>query len=300
MAITNLLLAGKAVVGEPAPLTDGQVAPLPLNTDGRLRVASKPGYFPPSVADLTTVGNTLVVDVTDASNINMHVKNVGTVTLAAGTFIFEGSIDSTDGTDGTWFGIQAVRTNSNTIEVQNPTLSLAAGAGNSYAWEASVNAIRWMRIRTSVAVTASAIARWTIIRGTYATEPIPAIQTHAVTGSGNFSVVPGSGSNYNLVTAASTNLALVKSTAGTLNEITVFNHTAATIYVKLYNKATAPVSTDVPIMVIPVAAGALYTWEFGQMGKRFLLGIGIGVTGGVANNDATAVAAGALINATYV
>ena len=33
-----------------------------------------------------------------------------------------------------------------------------------------------MRIRCTVAVTASAIATWTIQRGSYATEPIPAAQ----------------------------------------------------------------------------------------------------------------------------
>ena len=299
MADTDLILAAKATATEPA-LADGQVAPLTANLDGRLRVASKPGYFPPVSGNLTALGNTLVVNVTDASNVILHIKNTGTVAMAAGAFVFEGSVDSTDGSDGTWFVVQAVRSDSNTIETGRATSSLAAGQGQLYAWELSVNALRWFRVRCSTAVTASSIATWTAIRGTYATEPIPAIQTHAVTGSGNFNTIPAVAGAYALTTAASTNAAVVKASAGNIFEISVFNSTAATIYVRLYNKATAPtVGTDVPLVVIPVAANALANIEFGALGKRFATGIAIAVTAAAGNTDATAVTAGALISASY-
>lgn len=300
MAITDLLLAGKATSTAPT-LGEGEVAGLSLNPDGRLRVASKPGYFDPSTADLNAVGNILFVDVTDASNITIHVKNAGTVTLAAGTFVFEGSIDSTNGTDGTWFGIQAARTNSNTIEVQNAALSIAAGAGNAYAWEASVNAVRWVRIRCSVAVTASSIARWSVIRGSYATEPIPAVQTHAVTGSGNFSIAPGSATTQNAVSAATTNATLIKNTAGNLTELTVFNPTAALVYVKLYNKTSAPtVGTDVPVLTIPVPVNGVVNMAFGTNGKRFGTGISYAITAGPLATDVAAVAVGVQTSFTHL
>jgi hypothetical protein len=58
-----------------------------------------------------------------------------------------------------------------------------------------------------------------------------------------------------VTTTASTNATSIKTTAGTLYCLNVTNKTAATIYVKLYNKASAPtVGTDVPVMTIPVAA----------------------------------------------
>lgn len=297
---TELLIAAQATTSEPV-YTDGAVVPLSTNVDGRLRVASKPGYFPPSTADLTALNQALVVDVTDASNIVAHVRNVGSAAMAAGTFVFEGSIDSTDGTDGSWFAIQGCRSDSNIIETSRPTSSLAAGTGQLYAWEFSVNAIRWFRIRCSVAVTASSIARWTAIRGTYATEPIPAIQAHAVTGSGNFLIAPATASNYNVETTASTNLALVSSTARALTEISISNPSASPVYVKLYNKSTAPViASDTPVLIIPVPAGAFIAHEFGVLGKRFGLGIGIAVTGAAAKTDATNAAAGVLINASYI
>lgn len=299
MTITNLLLAGKATAAEQA-LAEGVMAALSLNPDGRLRVASKPGYFDPVSADLVNVGSALVVDVTDASNIVMHVKNPGTVLMGAGTFLFEGSIDSTNGTDGTWFGIQAVRSNTNTPEIQATNLALTSGAGSLFAWEASVNAVRWMRIRTTVAVTASAIARWTIIRGTYATEPIPAIQTHAVTQSGNFLVAPATGSAYFLNSAASTNAAVVKSTAGSLTELSIFNSSISNIYLKLYNKTTTPVpGTDVPIATLYIPAGTHLCQDFGLLGKRFTAGIGISMGTGTPS-DNTAVAAGITVSATYL
>jgi len=111
---------------------------------------------------------------------------------------------------------------------------------------------------------------------------------------------PVSGTQYNVVTAASTNGALIKSTAGNFMEISISNLTAATIYVKLYNKATAPtVGTDVPVLTIPVSAGAFSAFQFGRFGKRFPTGIGIAVTGAAAATDTTVIAAGAQINGTY-
>ena len=156
----------------------------------------------------------VVVDVARASNVVFHVRNTGTVTLAAGTFVFEASVDSTNGTDGTWFPIQAVRSNSNTIETQVGLSGITAGNGYGAAWEASVNAYRWMRLRCSVNVTASAIAQWTILRGSYATEPIPASQvsgTQPVSGSVTANTATGSG--YYVETTAAVLAAVVKSSA---------------------------------------------------------------------------------------
>ena len=112
---------------------------------------------------------------------------------------------------------------------------------------------------------------------------------------------PQTGTAYSLVTAATTNGANIKATAGNLFEIAVSNVTAATIFVKFYNKATAPtVGTDVPIITIPVTAGQTIALEFGRLGKRFALGIGIAVTAAAAATDTTVVTAGAQISGTYI
>lgn len=118
----------------------------------------------------------------------------------------------------------------------------------------------------------------------------------------NSTVTPVAGSaSVNGALAATTNATSVKASAGTLGEIDVFNGSAGTIYVKLYNKASAPtVGTDIPILTIPVAAAATFIQEFGQIGKRFTTGIAYAVTGAAADADTTAIALGAKIGLTYI
>lgn len=281
---------------------DGDLSMIRVDEDGRIKVASKTASFPAVVGTATTVGNTIVVDVSRASNVVFHVKNTGTVTLAAGTFVFEASLDSTDGTDGTWFAIQAVRSNANTIETSIALAGIAAAAGYAAAWEASVNAYRWMRLRCTVNVTASAIARWTILRGGYATEPIPAAQvsgTQAVSGTVTANTATGSG--YFVETTAAVLSANIKTSAAALFEVTVTNSTASAVHVKFYNKASAPtVGTDIPFVTIPAPAGSTIVATFGTLGKRFATGLAIGATGAMAKTDTTAAPAGVQISATYV
>ena len=263
-----------------------------LDEEGRLRISAKTAVWPETVGLTNTVGATLATDVSRASNVTLHLKNVGTATMSAGTFVFEASVDSTDGVNGTWFGIQAARTNSNTIETQLASPGAAAGAGLAWAYEASVNAYQWLRIRCTTAPTANAQAQWTIIRGAYATEPIPALQSHGVTGT----VSPPTPSAYSAVTAASTNAAVVKSSAGTLFGVSLSNPTATACHVKFYNKTTAPVvGTDVPVLTIPVPANSSQQVPLGSLGLRFTSGIGIAVTAGIAATDTAAAVAGVQI-----
>lgn len=92
--------------------------------------------------------------------------------------------------------------------------------------------------------------------------------------------------------AATTNLTLVKGSAGKLVGGFLFNTSGTTKFFKVYNKATAPVSTDTPVVTIPIPAnshvmlGAI--WD--NYGFTMATGIGYAITGGVADNDTTAVA----------
>lgn len=290
------------------PTEDGDLSLLAIDEEGRLKTSGKTASFPPASGNLTAVGNTLSVDVSRASNVVFHVRNTGAVTMAAGTFVFEGSIDSTNGTDGTWFSIQAVRSNANTVEVQAATLGIAVAAGTAYSWESSVNAYQWMRVRCTVIPTATSIATWTIRRGSYATEPIPAAQitaTQPVSGTvavtGTVGTTTATGTQFYLATAATTNATLIKSTIGSLFTATISNPTATPVFVKFYAKATAPVvGTDVPVMTIPVAAGTVQSFNFGTIGQRFLAGIGVAATAGGLATDTAAAVAGVQIAVTFV
>lgn len=312
MALQNLLgglmLAAVRKDSDGALVADGSETRLLVNEDGRLKVASKPGSMPLCAGTLTTTaaaatavsgagavaGNGFVaVDVSNSSNVVFHVNNTGTAAMAAGQFAFEASLDSTTGTDGTWFAIQAVASNANTIVTNTGTLSIAIGAGHTVAWECSVNGNMWVRIRCTTSATTNAAARWSILRGVYATEPIPAAQVSATQPvSGSVTSTPATPTAYTLSGAATTNAAVVKATAGTLYSILVSNTAASTVFLKLYNKATAPtVGTDVPVAVVPVPASGLQQLSLGALGHRFGAGIGIAITAGAADTDTAAITA---------
>jgi hypothetical protein len=105
--------------------------------------------------------------------------------------------------------------------------------------------------------------------------------------------------------AATTNITLFRAGPTNLFELTVTNKSAAVVYVKLYDKATAPVlASDVPVLTIPVGITAAtvppVSMSFGDLGKSFPLGLGYAITGAVTDTDATAVATGVTVHATVV
>ena len=108
-------------------------------------------------------------------------------------------------------------------------------------------------------------------------------------------VVPtatGNGSTSSRVkAAASTNATSLKASAGQIYSIDVFNNAAYNVYLKLYNKASAPtVGTDTPVWTIPVAAGGGFSREFPR-GKTFSIGIAYAITKLEADSDTTVVVA---------
>jgi hypothetical protein len=117
----------------------------------------------------------------------------------------------------------------------------------------------------------------------------------AVTGAGT-PAVPAT--PYFVNSLATTNGALVLTGTSGLQALFATNTGAGAAFVKLYNKATAPtVGTDVPEMIIPVPAAVAGVPGVAQLSPgfnayRFALGLGIAITGGVADADTTAVAAG--------
>jgi hypothetical protein len=97
---------------------------------------------------------------------------------------------------------------------------------------------------------------------------------------------------------ATTNGVLILTGTSGLQAFWATNTGATAAFVKLYNKSSAPtVGTDIPEMIIPVPAavsGVPGVAEVtpGFSGHRFSSGLGIAITGGAADSDTTAVAAG--------
>lgn len=136
------------------------------------------------------------------------------------------------------------------------------------------------------------------------TNPVT-VSTHAVTQSGTWNVVPtkattGGLSRLKVISAATTNATVVKSTAGQLYSIHLFNTGVTARYVKFYQKATAPtVGTDTPVLTYVVPAGTALRVSLDSLGDAFTSGIGMAITGGYADTDTTAVAAGEVIGSVH-
>lgn len=279
---------------------DGDYTLLKVDEEGRLKVSSKPASYPDITGDITAVqatsgtpvvGGTVQGDVSRASNVMMFC----TGTFAGMNCTFEGSLEASGDTN--WFTIQAVRSNANTIETTTGALS----AQPTYAWEASVNALKRVRVRCTART--SGTQSWRFVQGTYAMEPIPAAQisgTQPVSGSVTNipSTSQGASTLHHAISAATTNATSVKASAGVINDITLSNSGATAAYFKLYNKASAPtVGTDTPVKTVLIPAGGTVSFgcgpfgiRCGPFGIRCATGIAYALTTGIAVADTGAVA----------
>ena len=289
-AMGNLMLAIRS--DSDAPTADnGDYTILKMDEEGRLKVASKPASYPATVGNVTSATSTVVVNTQRFSNLMIHCAG----TFAGVNCTFEGSLNSTNGTDGNWFAVQAIRSSANTIETTTGVLAAAP----AYAWELSVNALRYFRIRATAWTSGAQV--WTLIPGTYATEPIPGAQVSAtqpisgtvtatVTGG---TVLPVTPTTLFTNSAATTNATLAKNTAGTLWSIAVSNTNAAARFLKLFNLTTAPtVGTSVPVFTVAVPSGGTVLVNGGSNGIRFATGISLAITGAAGDLDTTAIGAG--------
>lgn len=97
-----------------------------------------------------------------------------------------------------------------------------------------------------------------------------------------------------VTSAATTNASVNKGSAGRLFKLVISNGSASVRFFKVYNKATAPtVGTDIPILVVLCPAGQCTQVSFGEVnGVYCSAGIGLAITGAMADSDTTAIAAG--------
>lgn len=295
-ATGNLMLAIRSDSDAPTA-NDGDYTVLKLDEEGRLKVASKPASYPATTGNVTSATTTIPVNTERFSNLMIHCAG----TFAGANCTFEGSLNSTNGSDGNWFAVQAIRSNANTIETTTGVLAAAP----AYAWELSVNALKYFRVRATAWTSGTQV--WTMIPGTYATEPIPGAQvsgTQPVSGTVTATVTAGTvnpvvpATPYFLNSAATTNGALILTGTSNVSSFYATNEGASVAYVKLYNKASAPtVGTDIPEMILPVPAAVggvpgVANPNIGFHGLRFALGLGIAITRNAVHTDTTAIGAG--------
>lgn len=207
-AIGNLMLAIRSD-NDASTADDGDYTVLKLDEQGRLKVSAKPASYADITGDITAIqatigtpvaGGTVAGDVSRASNVMMFC----TGTFSTINVTFEGSLEATGDTN--WFGVQAVRSNANTIETSTGNLSAAP----AYAWELSVNGLKRVRVRCTART--SGTQSWRFVLGTYATEPIPAAQVSGTQPVSGTVAVSAAGLNIPVTVADVTSAAITTTT----------------------------------------------------------------------------------------
>ena len=129
-------------------------------------------------------------------------------------------------------------------------------------------------------------------------QPLPA-GTNVIGGANIRPATSGGLSAFHLVSAATTNATSVKASAGQVFGWFVVNTASAYRYVKFHNTAGTPTAGSGVVWVLGIPGGGAANLAF-ETGIAFTTGIAITTVTGVADTDATAVAANDLnINIFY-
>lgn len=107
-------------------------------------------------------------------------------------------------------------------------------------------------------------------------------------------------SPFRLVSAATTNDTLVKSGRTSVKSIRAINVTEANIYLKVYDLASAPTSSDTPVMTVLLPPQSEDIQFEVEAGFGLWRGLGLRLTANVGDADETAISAGdVIINILY-
>lgn len=202
--------------------------------------------------------------------------------------------------------------NSKTPDLVSGSVPCVLTAGSASIGSVTQGTSPWVVSLTSTTITGTVAVTqsgsWTVgVSGSVTVAQATAASLNAtVVGTGTFAVqaadtpqTTGGLSVYStLQTSAAVIAANVKGSAGQVYGVECFNTGAAAVYVRLYNNTNNPPTTsDTPFWrgVIPgntAGAGFVKSWPQGlAMGT----GIGVRVTGAIADNDATALTANQVI-----
>lgn len=247
---------------------------------------------------LSNPSGTAGTDVTNFRTASVQVVSTGT----AGTFIFEQSNDNIN-----WIALPVFNA---ALATAVPIVAAITATVSQIIYTMPIRCL-FFRLRIVTPITGGSIQAFTRLASdpwtpsvTSVAQGVAANLLATVSGTVTATVTAGTvnpvvpATPYILNSLAGTNIALILTGTSGLQAFYATNTGATAAFVKLYNKATAPVlATDVPAMILPVPAAVagvpgICTLPIGFSGFRFALGLGIAITGAVADTDATAVAAG--------
>lgn len=271
-------------------------SPLPLNfgaTAVPVELSSQAVTVAPTYA--TTAGT--ITTATSTVQLNGITGYGGVSILVRGTYNnvnFTPEVSS-DGTN--WSTVSMSR--QDTPQIQQTSGALT---NTTRAWIAPTLGAPYFRVRATT---------WTSGTMNVQLTPSMAAVPTAVTviGSGTFTIAGTVTANPVLTTACgglpykyldlNNTGQVIKASKAYVSDIYVYNDTGATIYVKVYNKATAATSADTPVQVygVPTKVGLM---TLGVQGIQLGTGCSVRCTTGVADADTTSPAAnGCVFSCTY-
>jgi len=214
---------------------------------------------------------------------SLIIETYVTGTISGGTILGEWSNDGTNWKSAMFVRSEAVFTSS--------VISSTGGAGR---YITNVEA-RYFRARISSALTGggtmSAVG-WLTRQIHTSTTPVvllgssPPVFAAATASSTNATT------NFKRISTADTNAAVIKASAGRIYSIFASNTSLSWRYLKIYSKASAPtVGTDVPVAVYGIPPGSLIAPNYADIGLYIATGMAMSITAGIADSDATAIAA---------
>ena len=256
--------------------------------------------IPPRLSEVSIIANGGIAAVWcedfDAVGLSMS-----TASLAGHTVVFEVSNDAAFDVNtnqpvagtGNWYALKGQRTNAITIEVGSITLA----ATPAYGWVIPVSGWRFFRVRATAHTSGSAL--WVLLaaRGSSAIAPYTGTTAVAALPAGANLIgdvgqqVRATAGGLSTVgrlisAAATTNAASLKASAGRLYKVRGYNAAATALYLKIYNKASAPtVGTDTPVVTITLKPLDVFDVDFSGIGQFFAAGIAYALTTGSADAD---------------
>lgn len=258
------------------------------DTNGRLKISHGQ---PAAVTGSLTALNTQVAVVGDGFS-DVIFYFMGTTVQ---TVTFEQSPDSTNGTDGNWWPVLG---SSQTALAAAATTAALTGA---HTYRISAPAGSYIRVRSSAytsgtsavqAVTTTAMAQPQISLGS------AAVTVASTTIAAPLATIAGL-TVAKINSAATTNATSTKTSQARLLGWSLTNTSAATKYVRFYNKASAPtVGTDSPLFIVAIPPTENVSHSNTQP-ITFAAGLAYAVTGAGTDLDATAVAVGDVIGSFY-
>jgi hypothetical protein len=258
-------------------------------------------------AAATIVGGILAMDKSGAGTGPFYQAQTLVDTQGVNTLTIKAASTAPVATDtGVVVSIHPLSVNANVTNAGDAVASSATAGAPVVNYGYGYNGATWDRLQVDGSKNLKVALTSTTITGnvavTIATAPALVASTASIgTVQTGVTATANGATASRINAAATTNATNLKASAGQLYTIDVFNAAAYNVFLKLYNKASAPtVGTDTPIATYPIQAGGGFskTWP---MGLSFATGISYAITKLQADSDTTVVVAGDLTgNTTWI